>query len=339
MFQKIYPRGPEDRRSVIGLFEEIGELAEAIRVFEPHPEYFAGEAADVFSYLMGVANELGSRMLQEDNAELSLQDEFLKRYPGLCTQCGSQICICPSVPEATVGRLAKELGLQTMSELFNPEPRSFASDGKRIAAAALERAGGYQGLAVQLPFDRGDANRALMVLCLKLGDVYRESNRALAERFYSAAFKVGTSGAAPGTPASKTDWGDLPQWIKTAWRELDPETKKEFAGEEALAAEIGTTFGKLRVLFVSCSPKDQEHLRGDREYRAIDEAIRLANRSDEISVRYLAASTVDDLRRALLHDSYEIIHFSGHSNGDSLIFEDAEGGSQEALLAARGESR
>jgi NTP pyrophosphatase (non-canonical NTP hydrolase) len=334
MFQKIYPRGPEDKRSVIGLFEEIGELAEAIRVFEPHPEYFAGEAADVFSYLMGVANELGIRMLQEDNAEFSLQDEFLKRYPGLCTQCGSQICICPSVPQATVGRLAKELGLQTMSELFNPEPRSFAADGKRIAAAALERAGGYHGLAVQLPFDRGDANRALMVLCLKLGDFYRESNPDLADRFCSAALKVGTSETTPGTRARKTELGELPQWIKIAWRELDPETKKEFAVQEALAAEFGTAFGTLRILFVSCSPEDLEHLRGDREYRAIDEAIRLANRGTDISVRYLPASTIDDLRRALLHESYEIIHFSGHSNGNSLVFEDTDGRSQEVPLDA-----
>jgi NTP pyrophosphatase (non-canonical NTP hydrolase) len=334
MFQKIYPRGPEDRRSVIGLFEETGELAEAIRVFERHPEYFAGEAADVFSYLMGVANELGSRMLQEESAELSLQDEFLKRYPGLCTQCGSQICICPSVPEATVGRLAKELKLQAMSELFNPEPGLFEADGKVIAAAALDRAGGYQGLAAQLPFDRGDANRALMVLCLKFGDIYREANPSLAGLFYSSALKVGTSEAAPGTRASKTDLGDLPQWIKTAWRALDPETKKQFAGEETLAAELGTTFGKLRVLFVSCSPENQEHIRGDREYRAINEAIQLSNRGTEIPVRYLAAATVEDLHRALLRDSYEIIHFSGHSNGDSLIFEDAEGQSREVPLSA-----
>jgi hypothetical protein len=126
----------------------------------------------------------------------------------------------------------------------------------------------------------------------------------------------------------------LPQWIKTAWRELDPETKKQFAGEETLVAEIGTAFGQLRVLFVSCSPEDQEHVRGDREYRAINEAIRLANRGTAISVRYLPASTVDDLRRALLHESYEIIHFSGHSNGDSLLFEDTEGGSREVPLEA-----
>jgi hypothetical protein len=303
-------------------------------VFEPHPEYFAGEAADVFSYLMGIANELESRTLQDQNAGLSLQDEFLKRYPGLCVQCGSQICICPSVQEATVGRLAKELGLQTVGELFNPEPGSFATEGKLIAASALDWAGGYQGLAVQLPFDRGDANRALMVLCLKLGDIYRERNPALADRLYSAALKVGTSEAAPGTRASKADFGELPHWIKTAWRELDPETKQQFAGEETLAAEIGTALGKLRVLFVSCSPEDREHIRGDREYRAIYEAIHLANRTDEILVHYLPASTVDDLRRELLRESYEIIHFSGHSTRDSLIFEDTVGGSQEVPLVA-----
>jgi hypothetical protein len=53
MFQEIYPRESDDRwRSTIGLFEELGELAEAIRVFDKYPMYFLGEAADIFSYLM-----------------------------------------------------------------------------------------------------------------------------------------------------------------------------------------------------------------------------------------------------------------------------------------------
>ncbi|MGH7782360.1 MAG: hypothetical protein ACREO5_00725 [Candidatus Binatia bacterium] len=161
MFQKIYPRDLDDRgRSVIGLFEELGELAEAVRVFEQHPKYFAGEAADVFSYLMGIANELSVRMAQQDQP-FSLNDEFIKRYPGLCPQCGSQICICPPVPEATVGRLAKELNIENLSELFNPEPMSFETEGKDAGIAVLERVGGYQGVTERFPFDRGDANRAL----------------------------------------------------------------------------------------------------------------------------------------------------------------------------------
>src|SRR5262245_53943539 len=47
MFGAIYPRSlSENARSTLGLFEELGELAEAIRVFERYPKYFAGEAAD-----------------------------------------------------------------------------------------------------------------------------------------------------------------------------------------------------------------------------------------------------------------------------------------------------
>jgi len=60
MFAAIYPRQMDDARSgrsIIGLLEELGELAEAVRVFDRYPKYFAGEAADVFSYLMGMANE------------------------------------------------------------------------------------------------------------------------------------------------------------------------------------------------------------------------------------------------------------------------------------------
>ena len=55
MFGNIYPRGVSDvTRSALGLMEELGELAEAIRVYDVHPHYFAGEAADIFSYIMGL---------------------------------------------------------------------------------------------------------------------------------------------------------------------------------------------------------------------------------------------------------------------------------------------
>ena len=78
----------------MGLLEELGELAEAIRVFEMHPKYFLGEAADN-SYLMGIANEHSLRMAQSSGEDFSLEVEFLKRFPGLCTQCGSKVCTCP----------------------------------------------------------------------------------------------------------------------------------------------------------------------------------------------------------------------------------------------------
>ena len=151
MFGLIYPRSSEDRgRSTIGLFEEVGELAEAIRVFERHPNYFAGEAADTFSYLMGIANEVGIRMVRDeeiaDATAFSLEDEFLKRYPGLCRQCGSQTCVCPSVPESTVGRMAKELEIGAIDDLFNPEPNEFDAEGKSTATIALKGWVGTVGL-------------------------------------------------------------------------------------------------------------------------------------------------------------------------------------------------
>jgi NTP pyrophosphatase (non-canonical NTP hydrolase) len=109
MFQDIYPRSTSDQgRSTIGLLEELGELAEALRVFEQHPMYLLGEAADTFSYLMGIANE-HQLHLEIDDKRFSLENEFLRRYPGLCPQCGFMVCVCRSVPDATVGRMAKEL--------------------------------------------------------------------------------------------------------------------------------------------------------------------------------------------------------------------------------------
>jgi NTP pyrophosphatase (non-canonical NTP hydrolase) len=110
MFQDIYPRSVTDLgRSTVGLLEELGELAEAVRVFEQHPMYFLGEAADTFSYLMGIANEHAVRIAQDSDDEFLFEAEFIKRYPGLCTQCGSKVCTCPGVPDATIGRMAKEL--------------------------------------------------------------------------------------------------------------------------------------------------------------------------------------------------------------------------------------
>ncbi len=69
MFQQIYPRNlNEGPRSVIGLMEELGELAEAVRVFDEHPQYFLGEAADTFSYLMAIATEYMLRQARDGNS-------------------------------------------------------------------------------------------------------------------------------------------------------------------------------------------------------------------------------------------------------------------------------
>ena len=97
MFQEIYPREADDRaRSTIGLFEELGEIAEAIRVFDKYPMYFLSEAADIFSYLMGIANEHLLRTKQEHGHDFSLMDEFLKRYAGyVCSAARESASVPP----------------------------------------------------------------------------------------------------------------------------------------------------------------------------------------------------------------------------------------------------
>ena len=99
-----------------------------------------GEAADVFSYLMGIANEHANTA--RSGGVFSFYDAFIQRYPGLCTQCGNQVCVCPTIPEATVGRTAKELAIPPVEGLLERSPHGVQSEQVAAAVRALEAAGG-----------------------------------------------------------------------------------------------------------------------------------------------------------------------------------------------------
>ena len=338
MFQEIYPRSAEDRgRSTIGLLEELGELAESIRVFEKYPKYFAGEAADIFSYLMGIANEHAIRMAQEEDEDFSFEDEFLKRYPGLCVQCGSRVCSCPTVPDATVGRMAKELEIGAEEALFIEDLESFTNEGSTIAHAVLERIGGYSGLVDRFPFDRGDANRALITLCLRIAEAVQTERPKFAETLRAEAVRLGTAATYAGSPKKPADLSQLLDDIKLIWRGLDKDLKSDITSDGGLVAEIGGTLGAIRVLFVSCSPADQEALRVSSELRAIRESLKLGEKGNKVIVVDLPAATTDDLRRALLINAYDIVHFSGHASKDILVFETADGKTISVPLTAIGD--
>jgi NTP pyrophosphatase (non-canonical NTP hydrolase) len=202
MFQEIYPRRLADSasRNILGLMEEIGELGEAIRVFDRYPKYFAGEAADVFSYIMGFANAHMLTVKQEgEGQEFSFEDQFLKRYPGICVECGYQVCVCPLVPESTVGRLAKELDLAGGEDLFALDEAQLRSDGLSLAEQAIIRVGGYPGLVERFPFDRGEANRELVVFCLKLAAALENDNPKAANSLRGAAIRIGLSATFAGS--------------------------------------------------------------------------------------------------------------------------------------------
>jgi hypothetical protein len=334
MFQNIYPRQLEEHgRSTIGLLEELGEAAEAVRVFEQHPRYFLGEAADLFSYIMGIANEHAVKLAQQEK-EFSFGKEFLLRYPGLCPQCGSRVCVCPSVPEATVGRMAKELGIRDDERPFIEDLSKFFELGAAVGHTVLEGVGGYAGLTSQLPFDRGDANRALVSICLRVAEAVETSRPEMASGFRAEAYRISTNAQRLGSPRTNLDVAKLLEQLSTTWKELDEQWRDGIKNEKGLIGDIGEILDTTRVLFVHCCPNDQDNIRVTAEHRAINEAIRRSGRKNSIVLDTLPAATPQDLRRKLLDNSYDIIHFAGHGDEDNLVFEDETGKSANVPLTA-----
>jgi NTP pyrophosphatase (non-canonical NTP hydrolase) len=336
MFQNIYPRQLSDRgRSTVGLLEELGELAEAVRVGESHPKYFLGEAADIFSYLMGIANEHAIRLEQEKDITFSFQDEFIKRYPGLCTQCGYGICICPSIPAATIGRMAKEIEIGPDEQPFLTEMETFGHEGRTIANRVLELQGGYNGLSEQLALDRGNANHSLVLLCNGIADAIEDNSPTLANSLRAEAFKLGTTARAAGTQREPLDLGQLQKNLANAWAKLTKEQKNELTSSEGeFVGNFANILDSMRVLFVHCAPQDAENIRVAGELRIARQVAERGPRS--IIVEDLPSATINDLRTKLLRTArpFDVVHFAGHANADTLIFENENGQSSPVPLDA-----
>jgi pyrimidine deaminase RibD-like protein/NTP pyrophosphatase (non-canonical NTP hydrolase) len=125
MFRNIYKphHKPEFDSSFARLAEELGELAEAVRVFLAAPGYFVSEAADVFAWLMNIQNNIDFRDEKiEENYGLSLEENFCRSYPDYCKDCHRPRCICPPILESTIGRIAREFpddpAISDLNELF-----------------------------------------------------------------------------------------------------------------------------------------------------------------------------------------------------------------------------
>ena len=257
MFEDIYPRDSlliGSGRSSVGLLEELGELAEAIRVYDKHPKYFAGEAADVFSYLMGFANEYKTKLGLDCRGGFDLQAAFLRRYPGLCPQCGYSVCICPNVPESTVGRMAKELDLVSANELSSLDPADGERRGKFIGSGVLRELGGLSAIE-HLPLDRGETNRAMVVLCLRLSDEMRPTNEKLAAELHYAAIQIATDAKPAGSRRHGTASFDALNVLATVWPLLKLAVLPE---DNTLPASLGGVLRteSIRIGIVTALPKE-----------------------------------------------------------------------------------
>ena len=71
------------------------------------------------------------------------------------------------------------------------------------------------------------------------------------------------------------------------------------------------------VLGVFAQPKVTQPLRLQSEQREISQCLLRSRYRDSITFDALAAATIDDLRRALLARTYDVVHFAGH--GDFVV--------------------
>lgn len=113
MFYEIYPipQG-DDFDKVLGrITEEIGELAEAIRVSKVAPSYFLSEASDVFAWFMHLNNLYETRIHPQIDVEERgkfIEKALFEIYPDKCKECNQQICNCPPILKSTIGRITKD---------------------------------------------------------------------------------------------------------------------------------------------------------------------------------------------------------------------------------------
>ncbi|MBD2504955.1 AAA-like domain-containing protein [Anabaena azotica] len=83
------------------------------------------------------------------------------------------------------------------------------------------------------------------------------------------------------------------------------------------------------ILILSAHPIDCEPLRLDQEVRDIEAGLERARNRDQFRVISKWAVRTQDLRRALLDNAPEIVHFSGHGAGKAgLVLEDEAGKGQ-----------
>jgi NTP pyrophosphatase (non-canonical NTP hydrolase) len=150
MFDNIYGRDESgDKQKIIArITEEIGELAESVRLLPVTHMYFMNEATDVFAWLMRLANQIEEeRETDESQIGILLENSLWTQYPGACGYCKNRPCKCPPVPPDIQGRLIKALPDTAFSNtelsqllsfkdallLFEEGSRSLNVDGRKIA--------------------------------------------------------------------------------------------------------------------------------------------------------------------------------------------------------------
>lgn len=83
----------------------------------------------------------------------------------------------------------------------------------------------------------------------------------------------------------------------------------------------GTKKKKIRIAFLTTNPDSNIPLRTDLEAREVDAAIQRSPNRELVDFRHFPAAQLQDLLNALNDFRPNIIHFSGHAGGETLVFD------------------
>lgn len=124
-----------------------------------------------------------------------------------------------------------------------------------MSARVLNRVGGYAGLLTGYPFDRGEANRNLMLFCLELAD--RIGDEDVAARLRSAALKAGSSTTTAGSPKQPGLLNDILGPIQKVF----DENKSKVAA--ALGLDNASLPNSVGTIIISELVMGDKHVRGN----------------------------------------------------------------------------
>ncbi len=94
---------------------------------------------------------------------------------------------------------------------------------------------------------------------------------------------------------------------------------------------------KLTILFLAANPSDHTYLNLGKEMRQIEHSLERSKYRDAIRFTQKTAVRITDLRRALLDENPDIVHFSGHGSVEGAIYlENDHGRSQKIPIPALG---
>lgn len=85
----------------------------------------------------------------------------------------------------------------------------------------------------------------------------------------------------------------------------------------------GTKKKKIRIAFLTTNPYSNIPLRTDLEAREVDAAIQRSPNRELVDFRHFPAAQLQDLLNALNNFRPNVIHFSGHGGGETLILDNA----------------